>query len=126
VPYDNSPQVIVVESQPVIVPVAAAAPANAAPAVVPAAAEPEKKLPSVPAAGTLTISGKDFGQEAGEVVLHVAEVTMTVEVVKWENEKVTITVPRLGVVSPTKAELHLLTAAGELAQSVPFELVAAK
>jgi hypothetical protein len=105
--------------------VTAVAEAAAEPTASPEATTPAEKLPQVPVGSTLALQAKDLGETKGQVLLIVDKLTLGVQVDEWASEHTIATLPKIGITSPTKAELVVVRADGHAASSVKVELVAA-
>jgi hypothetical protein len=147
------PQAPVVNSMPVVVPappVASTPPAEVAPtslistttdsaatevaqagAVGPVTskvteANPADERPLQLATGAaLTVEASDLGGSPGQVIVEMDQIAMAASVSEWKKDRVTATLPPLGVASKTKATVFVIRADGSLARNLPIELMPA-
>lgn len=98
-------------------------PAEAQPAAATEAVSKEVVLPQIPIGATLTLNGKDLSDKEGQVVLQIGEIALPATINEWKNDKVTLTLPVIGITRPSKATLHVLKADGKTACVLPCELV---
>lgn len=80
-------------------------------------------LTKVEAGATITINGKDFGNEAGRVGMALGEVLLAAKVVNWSDTAVTIMVPQMDLAVPGKAKFLVLRPDGSLATELSFILM---
>ncbi len=98
----------------------------AAPAVVVTEVASEEKLMQVPVGATLLLSEKSLGEKQGQVVLQVDTLSVPAQVNEWKAEQVNVTLPMFGLSAPTKAQIWLLRADGQVANKLAVELIPAK
>lgn len=70
------------------------------------------RLPNVPVGTLVTLKGKNFGEQTGQVRLQVGSVVMTIGTAKWNNISVTVQVPDLRMPSTIDAQLQIFRADG--------------
>lgn len=84
------------------------------------------KLMEITAGTSFTMKGEKFGEKEGRIALIVGSILIPVEVTKWSDNAVIVTVPPVGVGAAAKAAFVIERADGSVAKQVNFELVAAK
>lgn len=96
-----------------------------APAAVSSAdvAVKQAALPQIPVGATVTLNGKDLSSKEGQVVLQIGEIALPATITEWKDDKVTCTLPVLGLTRTSKATLHVLKADGKTASTLDCELV---
>ena len=67
-----------------------------------------------------------MGNQFGQVILDVNGISLPTEVRAWTNGSATFTLPMLGMDQPKEARLIMVTAEGQVAQSVNVLLLPAK
>ena len=70
------------------------------------------RLPNVPAGTLVTLKGKNFGEQTGQVRLRVGSVVMTIGTATWNDISVTVEFPDLRMPSAINAELQIFRADG--------------
>ena len=83
----------------------------------------EAALPQIPVGATVTLNGKDLSNKEGQVVLQIGEIALPATITEWQDNKVTCTLPVLGLTRTSKATLHVLKADGKTASTLECELV---
>lgn len=109
--YQTQP--IVVTQQPVIV--EAAAPVKV-----------EEQLLKIPVGTTVNLEGTNLGDKAGQVLIVMEKLTLGTLVNEWKTEKVVATLPMIGLAEPTKAELVVVKADGQVASNIKVLLMPAQ
>jgi hypothetical protein len=85
----------------------------------------ERTLPRVAIGSTLDLDGESLGNERGIVRLRVSGIALPVEVIEWSASSVKISLPKLDLNGPVKANLEVLRADGSMASSSAIELTPA-
>ncbi len=83
-----------------------------------------ESLPQLVPGTTIVVAGQNLGLDKGQVLVQVGGIALPAEIVAWEMDKVTIVLPMVALMAPTKAELLVLRADGSMARKMPFEFVA--
>lgn len=83
----------------------------------------EVPLPQIPVGATVTLNGKDLSDKEGQVVLQIGEIALPATITEWKHNKVTFTLPVLGLTKSSKATLHVLKADGKAASTMSCELI---
>lgn len=101
---------------------------SAAPAVAvtEVKAESETRLMQVPVGATLSLSDKNLGEKQGQVILQVDPLSVPAQVNDWKADQVNVTLPMFGLAAPTKAQIWLMRADGQVANMLTVELIPAK
>lgn len=73
--------------------------------------------------GNLPLEITNLGEKPGQVVLQLEQVALPVAIREWNDGKLVATVPPIGLAGPTKADLFVVRADGQIATVVPVELV---
>ena len=89
------------------------------------AAPVAEKLLQVSVGSTLSFEGKDLGDQAGQMLLVIDKLSLGMQVNEWTADKVTATLPMVGLAGATKAEIVLVKADGQIVSSVKVELLPA-
>jgi hypothetical protein len=74
---------------------------------------------------TVTLAGKDLGEEEGNVLLEIHNMALAAEVNDWDREAATATLPSFALANETPVTIHLLTADGEVVESYDALLIPA-
>lgn len=85
--------------------------------------EPAVELPEVEAGQHVTIDGNHFGPDAGAVAVRIGPMVLEADVLEWSNTQTTAVLPTLPLVEATQATVVVLTAAGEIAESLDVALL---
>ena len=85
---------------------------------------PPPPLPTAPAGSTLTIAGNGFGPVIGIGHLMLGQVKLPVNFVQWGPNAVTVKLPEMGILSPTRGELMIMLPDGRLVRRMNILLVA--
>jgi hypothetical protein len=84
------------------------------------------KLMEIAAGSSFTLKGEKLGEKEGRIGMIIGSILIPVEVTRWNDNAVTVTVPPVGVGAAAKAAFVIERADGSVANQVNFELVAAK
>lgn len=117
---DGAPSSVVVEQS-----VNVTAEATAASTSDAAAADDKSEAArkSVRSGDTLELPIANLGEKPGQAVLQLGKVSLPVAVNEWKNDRLTVTIPAIGLGETTPAELFVVRADGQLAQTVALELL---
>jgi hypothetical protein len=72
---------------------------------------------------TLTLQDANLGDAAGQVMVQVDKISFPAQVDAWGGGSLTTTLPMLDLSAPTRAQLWLIRADGQVANSMTIELV---
>lgn len=78
---------------------------------------------TVSAGSSLKLAGSFLGREPGVVFLHVGDTVLHCEIRAWTPNSVSLTLPKMGIKSPTPAELDIRMPNGAINKIVKIELV---
>ena len=78
---------------------------------------------SVSAGASLKLASSFLGREPGVVFLHVGDTVLNCEIREWTPNSVSLTLPKMGIKSPTPAELDIRLPNGAVNKTVKIELV---
>jgi hypothetical protein len=84
------------------------------------------QLMKIAAGSSFTLKGEKLGDKAGRIGLVVGSILIPVEVTKWSDHAIIVTVPPVGVSAAAQAAFVIERADGSVAKQVNFELVAAE
>ena len=88
--------------------------------------EAKPALPQVFLGTTIEVGGANYGTTTGQAVLQLGDLSLPLAVQKWEADKVTVTLPLVGLAKATPATLHFFTADGQVANQLQVELLPAQ
>lgn len=78
---------------------------------------------TVASGSSLKLAGSFLGREPGVVFLHVGDTVLLCELRAWTPNSVSLTLPKMGIKSPTPAELDIRMPNGAVNKIVKIELV---
>ena len=96
--------------------------AVAPPIVAPRPVKVAPQLPPVPAGSTLSLPGNFLGPVAGHVFLVLNDVKLPAQIVAWNPNGVTITLPPMAVKHPSPARIDVIMPQGQLVNKVKILL----
>jgi hypothetical protein len=88
-------------------------------------AQAADKLPEVPVGATLTLQGDGLGEKQGKVAVQIGQLSIPATLVKWDGKSTTVTLPEIGIVDTTTAQIHVFTAESKLVSSLSVQLIPA-
>lgn len=81
------------------------------------------KLMEMKLGGTYALPGAGFGTKAGQMFVEIGDVALGVKVDDWDDQKVSFTLPMIGLAKATDAKLHLVSSEGKEIKSADVRLV---
>ena len=102
--------------------VVVAPPIAPAPVVAPKPIPAPAQLPSVPAGSTLSLPGNFLGPVAGHVFLVLNEIKLPAQIVSWNPNGVTVTLPPMAVKQSSPARLDVIMPQGRVINKVKILL----
>lgn len=94
-------------------------------APIPPRAPAHVQLPEVAAGQKVTIDGRFFGPQPGQVAVRIGGLALNAQVVGWTSTQVTAVLPQLPLAEPVTASVVVLTASGNVADQLDVTLVPA-
>jgi hypothetical protein len=115
---------IIIEQPPMLV--GQELPANGETTPVASTAPVSENRMSVRVGGTIELENQKLGEKAGQVVLQLEQVALPIMIREWKDDKLTAAIPMFGLAGPSKADLFIVRADGQVANVVPVELLPAQ
>jgi hypothetical protein len=80
--------------------------------------------PQVPVGSRLTLNGKDFGQQQGNIWIEIGQIRLNANIISWTADEAVVEMPKLDLASPTAAELIVAQEDGVVVDRTAIELIA--
>lgn len=84
---------------------------------------PGEELPQVASGQQVTIDGQQFGSAPGTVAVRIGDLTLEATVTAWTSTQATAILPELPMAESTRATVVIITAYGNIADSLDVELL---